>query len=192
MQTLLITYTSSFYGYGGNLRRRWGRFGWTGGASVNKTGLTVQAGTASTGESFNTSVGYSNWINLTGTYSKSDGTGIETGAGLISTPTPQPVLNPTDLILYGSKSYSFGLSSNPKRRLTVAASWARAYGNSNVVGIVSWNNTEMINAQFQYQFRKMYMTGGYSRLNQGFSVSATGPEKISAFYIGVSRWFNFF
>src|SRR5208283_4169040 len=109
VQTLLITYMSSFYGYGGNLRRRWGRFGWTGGASVNKTGLTEQAGTASSGESFNSSMGYSNWINLNATYSKSNGTGIQTGAGLISTPTPQPVLNPTDLILYGGKSYSFGL-----------------------------------------------------------------------------------
>jgi hypothetical protein len=192
VQTLLITYMSSFYGYGGNLRRRWGRFSWTGGASVNKTGLTEQAGTSSSGESFNTSTGFSNWININATYSKSNGTGIQTGAGLISTPTPQPVLTPNDLILYGGKSYSVGLSSNPKRRLTIAASWARAYGNTNVVGILSSNNTEQINTLFQYQFRKMYMTGGYSRLNQGFSASGLPPEKISAFYIGVSRWFNFF
>jgi hypothetical protein len=192
VQTLLITYMSSFYGYGGNIRRRWGRFSWTGGASINKTGLTQQAGTASSGESFNSSVGFANWINLNGTYSKSNGNGIETGAGLVSTPSPQPVLNPSDLILYGAKSYSFGLSSNPKRRLTIAGSFARAYGNTNVVGLVSWNNTEMINTQFQYQFRKMYMTGGYSRLNQGFSASGTPPEKVSAFFIGVSRWFNFF
>jgi hypothetical protein len=111
---------------------------------------------------------------------------------LATTPTPQPILTPNDLILFGGKSYSFGLSSNPMRRLTIAASFARAYGTSNVIGIISSNNTEQINTLFQYQFRKMYLTGGYSRLDQGFSVSGTPPEKISAFYFGVSRWFNFF
>jgi len=192
VQTLLITYMSSFYGYGGNIRRRWGKFGWTAGTSFNKTGLTEQAGTSSSGESYNTSIGYSNWINLNGTYSKANGTGIETGAGLAETPTPQPVLSPADLITFGGKSYSAGLASNPKRRLTIAGSFAGAYGNSNVLGVLSANNTEQINVLLQYQFRKMYLTGGYSRLNQGFSASGTPPEKISAFYFGVSRWFNFF
>jgi hypothetical protein len=192
VQTLLITYMSSFYGYGGNIRRRWGKFGWTAGTSFNKTGLTEQAGTSSSGESYNTSISYSNWINLNGTYSKANGTGIETGAGLTETPTSQPVLSPTDLITFGGKSYSVGLASNPKRRLTIAGSFARAYGNSNVLGVLSANNTEQINVLLQYQFRKMYLTGGYSRLNQGFSASGTPPEKISAFYFGVSRWFNFF
>jgi hypothetical protein len=192
VQTLLITYMSSFYGYGGNIRRRWGKFGWTAGTSFNKTGLTEQAGTSSSGESYNTSIGYSKWINLNGTYSKANGTGIETGAGLAETPTPQPVLSPADLITFGGKSYSAGLASNPKRRLTIAGSFARAYGNSNVLGVLSANNTEQINVLLQYQFRKMYLTGGYSRLNQGFSASGTPPEKISAFYFGVSRWFNFF
>jgi len=38
----------------------------------------------------------------------------------------------------------------------------------------------------------MYLTGGYSNLVQGFSASGTPPENVSTFYIGVSRWFNFF
>ncbi len=192
VQTILITYTSSYYGYGGNIRRRWGRFGWSAGTSFNKTGLTEQAGTSSSSQSYNSSLSYSPWINITAGYSKSNGNGIETGAGLAATPTPQPILTPNDLILFGGSSYSFGLASNPKRRLTIAASFARAYGNSNVVGITSSNNTEQINTLIQYQFRKMYFTGGYSRLDQGFSATGTAPEKISAFYFGVSRWFNFF
>lgn len=192
VQTLLITYMSSYYGYGGNIRRRWGKFGWSAGTSINKTGLTQQAGTSSSSESYNSSVGYTNWLNLNASYSKSNGNGIESGAGLATTPTLQPVLNPNDLILFNGSSYSFGLASNPKRRLTLASSFARAYGTSNVVGILSSNNTEQINTLIQYQFRKMYFTGGYSRLNQSFSVSGTAPDKISAFYFGVSRWFNFF
>jgi hypothetical protein len=101
VQTLLITYTSSFYGYGGNIRRRWGRFGWTAGASFNKTGLTEQAGTSASSQSYNSSVSYSPWINVNAGYSKSNGNGIETGAGLAATPTPQPILTPNDLILFG-------------------------------------------------------------------------------------------
>ncbi len=192
VQTLLVTYTSSFYSYSGNVRRRFGKFGVSGGASVNKTGLTEQAGTDSSSESFNTAISYSHWAALTGSFSKSNGNGIESAVGLIATPIPQPALPSSDLILFGGKSYSVSLSSNPKRRLTISASFAKADSNTDLAGIASSNNTEQINTLFQYQFRKMYLTGGYSRLNQGFSTSTTGPEKISAFYIGVSRWFKFF
>lgn len=192
VQTLLVTYMASFYGYGGNIRRRWGKFSWTAGASVNQTGLTEQAGTTSKSQSYNTSAGYSNWLTLTGSYSTSNGNGIATGAGITSTPTPQPVLPPTDLILYGGNSYAFALSSTPVRRLIMSASYAKATGNSNVMGIISSNDTEQINTLFQYQFRKMYLTGGYSMLNQGFSVTGMPAEKISSYYIGVSRWFSFF
>jgi len=192
VQTLLVTYMSSFYSYSANVRRRFGKFGWSAGASLNKTGLTEQAGTANTSESFNTAISYSRWLSLNGSYAKSDGNGIESGAGLVSAPVPQPVLPSNDLILFGGKSYSVGLGSNPMRRLTISASFGKSNSNTNLGGIASWNNDEQINALFQYQFRKMYLTGGYSQLNQGFSTSTSGPEKISAFYIGVSRWFNFF
>jgi hypothetical protein len=43
-----------------------------------------------------------------------------------------------------------------------------------------------------YQFRKLYFTSGYSRLEQGFSAAGTKPEIISSYYMGLSRWFNFF
>ncbi len=192
VQTILITYMSSSYGYGGNIRRRWGKFGTSAGANFNKTGLTQEAGTDSSSQSYNASVSYSPWINLTGSYSKSNGNGIESGAGLVLTQNPEPVLGAGNLILFGGTSYSFGLSSNPMRRLTLSASYARADSNSNVLGIASWNNTKQINTLFQYQFRKMYLNGGYSNLVQGFSTSGLPAENVSAFYIGVSRWFNFF
>jgi hypothetical protein len=192
VQTMLITYMSSSYGYGGNIRRRWGKFGTSAGANFNKTGLTEEAGTDSSSQSYNASVSYSPWVNLTGSYSKSNGNGIESGAGLVLTQNPEPVLGAGNLILFGGTSYSFGLSSNPKRRLTLSASYARADSTSNLLGIASWNNTKMINTLFQYQFRKMYLTGGYSNLVQGFSASGLPPENVSAFYIGVSRWFSFF
>jgi hypothetical protein len=78
------------------------------------------------------------------------------------------------------------------RRLTIGASFAQANSNTSLAGTASSNNTRMINTLFQYQFRKMYLTGGYSNLVQGFSTSGTAPENVSSFYIGVTRWFNFF
>lgn len=192
VETLLITYMSSMYSYGGNIRKAFGQFGWSAGASVSKTGLTTQSGIISSSESFNSSVHYSRWITLNGSYSKSTGTGIESGVGIVVTPVPEPVLGSTDLILFGGDSFTFGLSSNPMRRMTLSASYAKAVTNSSLVGIPSESNTKQINTIFQYQFRKMYLTGGYSNLVQGFSQSQTVPEHVSAFFIGVSRWFNFF
>jgi len=192
VQTLLVTYMSSFYSYSGNVRRRFGRLSWSATATAGKTGLTEQKGTTNSSESFSTGLSYSRWISLTGTYSKSSGNAIQTGAGLITAPIPSPIVPANDLILFGGKSYGIGLSSNPIRRLTLTASYAKSHSNTDFGGIASWNNTEQINTLFQYQFRKMYLTGGYSRLLQGFSASGTPPEHISAFYFGVSRWFNFF
>ena len=194
VQTLLITEMSSIYSYGGSIRRRFGEFGWNAGASVSKTGLTTESGIVSTSESFNTGLSYSKWWNLTSSYSKSSGNGIQSGAGVVVTPTPEPVVGATDLILFGGKSYSFGLSSTPKRKLTLSASYARSESNSSLSGIRSNSDTKQFHAFFQYQFRKMYLTGGYSNLVQGFNRSGklTPQENVSAFFIGVSRWFNFF
>jgi len=190
VQTLLITYMSSIYSYGGNIRHAFGQFMWNAGASVNKTGLTTQGGIVSSGESFNTGLNYSKWFHVNGSYSKSNGTGIENGLGITVTPTPEPVFGTNDLILFGGNSYGFGLSSTPMRKLTLSASFAKSVSNNSLTGIRTESNTKQFHTFFQYQFRKMYLTGGYSNLTQGFDGSR--PENVSAFFIGVSRWFNFF
>lgn len=192
VQTLLVTYTTSNYNYNGFVRRRFKKFGWSGGAGGTRTLLTQLAGQSNTSESFNTSIFYSHWLTANGNYGKSDGTAIEGALGLLQNPVPQPLLPGSDLILFGGKSYSFGLSSSPMRRMSIGASYAKAITNSNLAGVVSSNDSKMINVVFNYQFRKMYLTGGYSNLVQGFSASGLPPENVSSFYIGVSRWFNFF
>jgi len=192
VQTALISYLTSSYSYGGNVRRRWGKFGWSAGAGVSKSLLTEVAGTANTSESFNTSIFYSHWVTANGNYSKSSGNAIQSGLGLIQNPLPQPIIPTNDLILYGGRSYSFGLSSSPMRRLTLGLSYSKSISNSDLQGIMSNNDTKMINAVVNYQFRKMYFTGGYSNLLQGFSASGLPAENVSSFYMGVSRWFNFF
>lgn len=192
VQTFLITYMSSFYNYSGNIRHRWGQFTWSAGASAGKTGLTAQSGTQNSNQSYTTGIGYGRYITLTGSYSKGSGIGIETASGVAQSPILVPVLTPASAILFAGDSYSIGLGSSPVKKLTIAASFAKANSNTNFSGVAQNSATSQYNAIFQYQLRKIYLNGGYSRLQQGFSTSMTGPAVISSFYFGISRWFNFF
>jgi len=192
VQTLLITYMNSSYTYTGNLRRRWGRLNFSAGAGGMRTALTQQAGTANTGQNYNASLGYGVWLTSTASFSKSSGQAIATGTGLVPVPVPSPTLPSSLVSLYGGDSYSFSLSSTPAKRLVISASYSKAISNTNSNSIASSNENDQYNALIQYQFRKLYFTSGYARLQQGFSEAGTPPQVISSFYIGVSRWFNFF
>jgi hypothetical protein len=192
VETLLVTYMSSFYNYSGSVRRRWGQFSWSASAGASRTGLTAIPGTENSSQSYTSGVGYGRWINASGSYSKSDGNAIATGAGLTTTPIPLPPIPSSLLILYGGKSYSFGLASSPLKKLTISGSFAKANSNTLIGTAGSVNATEELNTYFQYQFRKMYLTGGFSRLQQSFSASGTVPANVSSYYFGISRWFNFF
>lgn len=191
-QTLLVTYMNSFYNYSFSARRRWGQFNVSAGAGGGRTALTEQTGTANSSEAYNASMGYGPWITATGGYSKSSGQAIATGSGLVPVPVPSPTLPSNLLSLFGGDSYSFGLSSNPTKKLILSATYAKSNSNTSSETITSSNQNNEFNTLIQYQYRKLYFTSGYSRLEQGFSVTGTQPERISSYYVGVSRWFNFF
>jgi len=192
VQTLLVTYMNSFFNYSGTARRRWGQFSVSAGAGSSRTGLTSQAGSTNTSQSYNGSAGYGRWFTANGSYSKSDGQALETGSGLVPVPVPTPVVPSSLVSLFGGNSYSVGLSSAPTKKLVLAGSFAKSASNTSSDSISSTNKNEEINFLAQYQYRKLTFISGYSRLQQGFSQSSTPPEVISSFYIGVSRWFNFF
>jgi hypothetical protein len=192
VQTLLVTYTTSNYTASGNLRKRWGKFGWSAGSSLTSTLLTQLPGQWNNSKSFTTSINYTHWVTAGGNYSKSNGSAVQGALGLIVNPLPQPVVPGSELILFNGDSYSFSLSSSPVRRMSIGASYAKAITNNNTAGLFTANNSKMINAVLNYQFRKMYLNGGYSNLVQGFSASGVPAENVSSFYIGISRWFNFF
>lgn len=192
VQTLLITYMNSTFSYSGTAQRRWGKWSVGGGAGESRTALTAQAGTESDSESYSLSVGYNPILSANGNYSKASGQALATGEGLVPVPVPTPVLPSSDISIYGGRSYSAGLSSAPLRGLVMTASYSRSNSNTNGNGSESANRTDEFNALIQYHVRKLDFTSGFSRLGQGFSNSGTSAENISSFYIGVSRWFNFF
>ncbi|MGC2616405.1 MAG: hypothetical protein WA354_20395 [Terracidiphilus sp.] len=192
VQTLLITYMNSYYNFSGNISRNWGMFSLSAGGGVARTALTDQAGTSNSSETYNGSFGYGAYITATGSYSKSDGQALATGTGLVGVPVPSPILPSSLVSLFGGKSYSFGMSSSPTKRLTLAATYGKATSNTISNGIPSDNENSQYNALLQYQVRKLNFISGYARLEQGFSVTGTQPEVISSYYMGISRWFNFF
>lgn len=192
VQTLLVTYMNSYFNYSGNLQRNWGRLNVGAGASEARTGITDQPGTENSSQSYNVYVGFGSLLTTTGSYTRANGQALATGAGLVTVPVPSPTLPSNLVTLFGGNSYSFGLSSNPKRNLVMAATYARADSNTTGSTITSTNSSTQFNTLLQYQFRKLNYISGYSRLEQGFSGSGTPPQVISSFYVGVSRWFNFF
>jgi hypothetical protein len=192
MQTLLITYTNSFYSYSANVRRNWGKFNFSAGGGGSRTALTQQSGTESSSENFNGSIGYGPMLTATGSYSKADGQALATGSGLIGLPIPSPVVPSNLLYMFGGESYAASLSSSPLKRLMISATYSNASYNtvSNLVN--SANNNNQFSTILQYQMRKITFVSGYARLEQGFSTSGTQPEMISSYYMGLSRWFNIF
>ncbi len=191
VQTLLVTYMNSTYHFGGNIARRFGTLSVAAGASGARTGLTDQRGDDNTSQNYFASLNYSPWFTVTGSYAKSSGQAITTGAGLVPVPVPTPIL-PGQISLFGGDSYAFGFGSSPIKRLTLSGSFSRSHSNVVTDSVTSANNTEEANFVSQYHFRKMNVNCGFSRLQQGFSGSGSVPQTISSFYIGVSRWFNFF
>jgi hypothetical protein len=192
VQTLLITYMNSYYTFGGNLRHKFAhQLVWSLTAAGTHSGITQQPHSGSSSESFGTGVSFSHWLGANASYAKSNGEGLLLGNGIAPTPLP-PIIPPDLLVLYGGKSYSFGLSSNPTHRFTVSASYSHANSDVADAGLPSWNKSEQFGTSFHYQFRKMTFTGGYAHLLQGSSASSLPPANVSSFFVGVSRWFNFF
>jgi hypothetical protein len=160
------------------------------GAAGARTGLTAQPGTQNTSQNYYASLGLGALLTATGSYARSSGQALETGSGLVPVTGPIP---PSSLVsLYGGNGYGLGLSSAPVKGLILSATYSKSTSNTSSDQISSSNQNEQFNALVQYQVRKLYFTSGYSRLVQGFSGSGSPPEVISSFYIGISRWFNFF
>lgn len=191
-QTLLVAYTTSSYGYTANIGRRLGGFSHlmltAGGTKSELTGYT---GSSTFAQNYSASLSFK-LFSVNGAYSKSNGNALLTGAGLTPTPVPVPVITPASLVMYGGKAYSFGAATSPIRGLSISASYAKALSDTASEFTSSKNRMENLTTRIQYQFRQMSFQAGYTRLIQGFSITGGPPVTVGSFYVGVSRWFDFF
>jgi hypothetical protein len=188
-QTALIGYTSSGFGYNGGLGHKVGRYSWNAGVGGSTSVLNLP-GYGNSSQFFSTGLS-GKFIGVNATYTKSSGNSLLGATGLVPSPLG-PVLIPTDLIFYGGHAYGIGLGSNPVRRLSLTASYARSFSNTLSGTIGSQNTNESITARASYDFRQLSMNAGYSKFVQGFSASGLPPSMLSSYYFGISRWFNFF
>jgi hypothetical protein len=186
-QTLLISYLTSFYGYSVGVYRPIWKLRWTGAFAGTHSGIVQVAGTSNSSESVSTSLG-SRHLTATAGYSNSSGIGILTPIGVAAPPVP----NLTQQMLFGGKNYNFSLGSSPIRRLIISGSYSVSQGNTTSPNLFSSYHTKSLNAVVQYRFRQMGFTGGYNRLQQGFSLAGNKPFDGTTFFVGVNRWFDFF
>jgi hypothetical protein len=190
-QSLLITYSTSYYNYTGRVRRRLTEgLSWNASFNGSHTGLTQQAGSGNHTEGYSSSLSCRR-ITLTADYSQSTGQSILTSAGLVLLP-PTPGVPAGDLILYNGKSYGGGISGTPLRHLTISGSFSRALSDTMSQAVDSRNNTEIFNAQMQYHLRRIGVLAGFTRFTQGISAAGTPPATANSFFVGVTRWFDFF
>ena len=198
VQTLLVTYMNSYYNFSGNAHRNWGLFNMSLGGGGSRTALTQQKGATSSSQAYNASTGYGKWIMASGSYTKASGQALATGAGLVPVPVPSPTLPLGVVSLFGGDSYGLSLSSTPVKRLILSASYSKSISDTSSLATdtgltsTSSNSNNQFTSLVQYQFRKLNFTSGYARLQQGFSIAGSKPETISSYYMGISRWFNFF
>ena len=191
VQSVLVTYTTSYYNGTARLHRRFGHdLAWIATYSGSRSGLTNQAGTDNHSEGYSTSIS-SRRFTVTGNYTKASGQAILTSAGLVAVP-PTPGVPASNLILFNGDSYGGGVSATPLRHLTISGSFSRAISGTLSEVIRSRNNTELFNAQMQYHFRRIGVLAGVTRFSQGVSASGTPPGTANSYFIGVSRWFDFF
>ncbi len=192
VQTLLTIYTTSSYSYGTSVRRRFGsKTYWTTAFRGLHSGFEQYSGSGNHSQSVTTAVAHRG-LTLSGNYSISTGASVLTAAGLTPTPVPViPVVSASGLVLFDGKSYGFSLGAAPVRNLTVSATYTRAFSDTNSPTLVSNNQTGMINGLVRYRLRKLLLTGGFTRFNQNISISGT-PVQSSSYYMGISRWFDWF
>jgi hypothetical protein len=110
----------------------------------------------------------------------------------VATPIPVTAVNPAAVVFFNGKSYAVGIGTNPVRHLVISASYAKALSATNSNSTISNNNNENLNLLMTYNFSKLNFITGYSRLVQGFSLTGGSPALVGSFYVGISRWFNFF
>lgn len=191
VQTLLITYTTSYVNYNGHVRRRLTRrLSVNGGFGGSHSGFTQQAGTTNRSESVFGSVGYGTY-NFTGNYTTSSGISVLTANGL-STGGLTPVISPLDQIVYNGTGYSVSASASPIRKLTLSATYANTRSSTIASSVSSLNLTTSFNSQLQYRVRRMGFMAGFTRFSQGISAGGAPAAAISSYYVGINRWINFF
>jgi len=194
VETLLIVATSSSYGWVTNLRRRVGnRSYFMAGYSASHSGFNTISDSMNSAQRVSSTFTWGRY-SANGFYSTSHGRAALTATGLVPLPTglPPSALPPGTALVFDSKAYGFNGGASPMRRLTLSAGYAQSRGDTIDPLASTFTKNSLVNVIGQYRLRKIYVRGGYTHLNQSVGTPGTTPVSVTTYYIGISRWFNFF
>ena len=191
VQSLLVTYTTSYYNYNGNVHRRLGRgkqvtFAYNG----THTGINQDKGSYAYSNGFSASFSLRR-LNFGANYMQSKGLSILTSTGFQPLP-PTPGLPPLGQIAYDGHSYGASVGITPVPRMSITASYTNAASDTVANDVASTNRTKIFYTQLQYRLRRVSLFAGYTRFFQGISASGTPPGNAYSYFVGVSRWLSFF
>lgn len=190
VQTLLVTYTESYYSYGANLHRRFNNIAqWTVAFNGTHSGFTQDPGTLNHSVGASTSFGIRH-IDFNANYIKSRGQAVLTTSGI--QPITTPGLAPLGWIVYNGESYGAGITLTPFHRLTISGAYSHATSDTLSAGILSNNKTDIFYSQLQYRLRQINLLAGYTKFSQGISAAGVPAGSEYSYFVGVSRWINFF
>jgi hypothetical protein len=191
VQTQLVTIQDSYYSYSVNVHRRFTRDRqWTAAYGGNHSGLSYQPGSVSYSNNFSTSLALG-ILAMQGSYTTAHGQSLLTSTGIQPIP-PTPGLPQEGLIVYNGKSYGGGITLTPIPRLSINGTYTHAMSDTLGSTIPSHNHTEIIFSQLQYRLRQLNVLAGFTKFTQGISAAGTPPGSEYSYFIGVSRWINFF
>jgi hypothetical protein len=191
---LLVGYTQTNYGASGSISRNVKYWNMSLYASYSNSHVNSTTLADTMTESYGASFSHKNF-GASASYGKSSGNALQVLGGIV--PTPIPITGtPQDLLIqfYG-ESYGFGASWKPKRRLNISGTYTRAhYTTINpLAGPAPVNSqTEQYYVRTEYSFRQLFVYTGYSYVSQGYNTATSVPFNYNAFYVGVTRYFNFF
>jgi hypothetical protein len=192
VETLVGVSTTSSYTYGVNVTRKFGTSTyWNAAYGGGHSGFSV-AGSDSSSSRYSTGIsrhGYGATVN----YSQSNGASLLTANGLISIPAGLPPgLITSNVVIYNGKSFGASASGTLFRKILISGAYSEASGATISPQLSTKSNSQMFTSMLRYPYRKVYITAGFTRFNQGISSSSGLPAMISSYYFGISRWFNIF
>jgi len=193
LTVLLVGYTQESYSTGGSLSRNFHNFSVSMHGTYSKSNVEGVNQSDSKSTNYGFSVAYKNF-GLGANYAQGEGTAFQLATSTISG-MPLSVTIPELLTRFTGESYGAGLNWRPIHRLNLNASYSRAlYSTLNQTQsttAVNSSNTQYY-ARADYSFRQMYLYVGYNYVSQGFSTVLVPVPAFHTFYMGVTRYFNFF
>jgi hypothetical protein len=191
VQSVLVTDTTSYYSYSGNLHRRFSpRVQWTASCNGSHSALSDNSHGASNSTGFSSSLSLRS-LAFSANYISGSGNSLLTSSGISPLP-PLPGETPSNAIAYNAKSYGGSISWTPIRRMVLTGTYDRSFSKTLSNGIFSRNNTGIFYSQLQYRLRRIGLLAGYTRFTQGISATGVPPGTVNSYYGGISRWFDFF